>query len=234
VLFSLKPRTDGTLLVTNLLSDGQQWVGRRPAEARKESLAPPTKENEQTGVVDPSMPLTFSARSLSGEMVSNTDARFKGKVVIVAIGGSWCPNCHDEAPFLVDLYSRYHARGLEIVNLSFEEEDQLKDPRRLRAFVAKYRIPYLVLLGGTREQVNAKLPQAKNLNCWPTTFFVGRDGLVHETHAGFASSATGEANSVLKARTDQLIEKLLTQRKGAQRNPPRAKASRFVSQGDAS
>jgi peroxiredoxin len=234
LLFSLKPRSDGTVLVTNLLSDGQQWVGRRPVEARKENLAPPTRENEQTGVVDPSRPLTFSARSLSGEMVSSTDPRFKGKVLIVAIGGSWCPNCHDEAPFLVDLYNRYHARGLEIVNLSFEEEDQLKDPQRLRAFVAKYHIPYPVLLGGTRDQVNAKLPQARNLNCWPTTFFVGRDGLVHETHAGFSSPATGEANSELKARTDQLIEKLLTQKKGAQRNRASDKASRSRSQGDKS
>ena len=74
---------------------------------------------------------------------------------------------------MADLYNRYQARGLEIVNLSFEEEDQLKDPQRLRAFVAKYHIPYPVLLGGTREQVNAKLPQAGNLNCWPTTLFVG-------------------------------------------------------------
>lgn len=216
-LYSLKPQPDGTLVVTNLLRDGQQWVARRPSEARKENLAPPTKENEQTGVVDPSKPLSFSAPNLSGETVTNTDARFKDKVVIVAIGGSWCPNCHDEAPFLVDLYKRYHARGLEIVDISFEEEDQLKDPERLRAFIAKYHIPYIVLLGGTPEQLNAKLPQGKNLNCWPTTFFVGRDGLVHETHAGFSGPATGAANAELKVKTDQLIEKLLAQKDVAQR-----------------
>jgi thiol-disulfide isomerase/thioredoxin len=216
-LYSLKPQADGTFVVTNLLRDGQQWVARRPAEARKENLAPPTKETEQTGVVDPSKPFTFSAQSLSGETVSNTDARFKGKVVIVAIGGSWCPNCHDEAPFLVELYTRYHGRGLEIIDISFEEEDQLQDPQRLRAFVARYHIPYLVLLGGTPEQVNAKLPQGKNLNCWPTTFFVGRDGLVRETHAGFSGPATGAVNAELKANTDQLIERLLAQREVARR-----------------
>jgi len=210
-LYSLKPQPDGTLLVTNLLRDNQQWTARRPAEARKENLAPPTKSTEQTGVVDPSKPLQFSGTSLTGDTITESDPRLKGKVVIVAIGGSWCPNCHDEAPFLVELYNRYHARGLEIVDLSFEEEDELKNPQRLRAFIAKYRIPYTVLLAGTPEQLNAKLPQGKNLNCWPTAFFVGRDGLVKETHAGFSGPATGAAYTQLKEETDTLVEKLLQQ-----------------------
>jgi thiol-disulfide isomerase/thioredoxin len=214
-LYSLKPQADGTLLVTNLLRDNQQWTARRPAEARKENLARPTKSTEQTGVLDPSKPLQFSGTSLTGDTVTEADARLKGKVVIVAIGGSWCPNCHDEAPFLVELYNRYHAQGLEIVDLSFEEEDQLKDPQRLRAFIAKYRIPYTVLLAGTPEQLNAKLPQGKNLNCWPTAFFVGRDGLVKETHAGFSGPATGEAYTQLKEETESLVQRLLQQNQAA-------------------
>ena len=75
----------------------------------------------------------------NGRVVSNTDARFQGKVVLVAIGGSWCPNCHDEAPYLEELYRKYHAAGLEVVGLSFEEGDQLKDPARLRAFITAIR-----------------------------------------------------------------------------------------------
>jgi len=215
-LYSLKPQPDGTLLVTNLLRDGQQWTARRPAEARKEKLAPPTKENEQTSVVDPSKPLQFSAPDLSGKTVTESDPRFKGKVVIVAIGGSWCPNCHDEAPFLVDLYKRYHAAGLEIVDISFEEEEELKNPERLRAFIAKYQIPYPVLLGGTPDQLNEKIPQGKNLNCWPTTFFIGRDGLVKEVHAGFSGPVTGAAHAGLKADTDALVTRLLLQPMKAQ------------------
>jgi thiol-disulfide isomerase/thioredoxin len=208
-LYSLKPQQDGTLLVTNLLRDNQQWIARRPAEARKENLAPPTKRTDQTGVIDPSKPLQFSATSLAGETVTEADPRFKGKVVIVAIGGSWCPNCHDEAPFLVELYNRYHAKGLEIVDLSFEEEDELKDPQRLRAFIAKYHIPYTVLLAGTPEQLNSKLPQGRNLNCWPTAFFVGRDGLVKETHTGFSGPATGAAYTQLRQETEKLVQGLL-------------------------
>jgi len=217
-LYSLKPQPDGTLLVSNLLRDDQQWTARRPAEARKENLPPPTKETDQTTVTDPTQPFQFSAPALAdGTTVSSNDPRFKGKVILVAIGGSWCPNCHDEAPFLVDLYNRYHAQGLEIVNISFEEQDQLKDPERLRAFVAKYHIDYPVLLGGTPDQLHDVLPQGKNLNCWPTAFFIGRDGLVKETHAGFAGPATGAAHTQLVAETNQLIQKLLAQKDIASR-----------------
>jgi peroxiredoxin len=210
-LYTLKPQPDGTLLVTNPLKDGQQRTARRPAQARKQNLAPPTKATEQTSVADSTVPFSFSAPDLNGKLVSNIDAQFRGKVVIVAIGGSWCPNCHDEAPFLVEFYKHYHARGLEIVNISFEEEDQLKDPQRLRAFITKYHIPYTVLLGGTTEQVHDKLPQAKNLDCWPTTFFINRKGLVQEVHAGFSGPETGASYTQLKAETDGLVGKLLSQ-----------------------
>ncbi len=216
-LYGIKLEENGTIKLANLLRPDQQWTGRRPADARKENLAPPTKTEEQTSVVDPSKPLVFAAPDLaSGKELTNADPRFAGKVVIVAVGGSWCPNCHDEAPLLVDLYKRYHSKGLEVVSLSFEEEDQLKDPVRLRAFQAKYGITYPILVAGTPDQLNQKLPQGKNLNCWPTAFFVGRDGLVKEAHAGFAGPATGQAYADLKAETETLIEGLLKQAAPAQ------------------
>jgi thiol-disulfide isomerase/thioredoxin len=132
--------------------------------------------------------------------------------VIVAIGGSWCPNCHDEAPFLMELYRKYHARGLEIVALSFEEGEQLKNPDRLRAFIKKYGIEYPVLLCGDTSELEAKIPQAVNLNSWPTSFFLGRDGKVRSVHAGFAGRATGDMHIRLKEEVTALVEKLLKER----------------------
>ena len=55
---------------------------------------------------DPAEPFRFSFPDMQGQIVSNTDARFRGKVVLVNISGSWCPNCHDEAPFLSALYKQ--------------------------------------------------------------------------------------------------------------------------------
>ncbi len=211
-LYRVKPQGKGTLLVDNLLSDTQHdLVARRPAEARKEQLAAPTDPTQQTTLKDPAAPLTFSAPTLSGKVVSSSDPEFRGKVVLVAVGGSWCPNCHDEAPLLESLYTRYHARGLDIVDLSFEEADQLKDPARLRAFVARYGITYPVLLAGVPDQLNEKITIANNLNCWPTSFFVGRDGRVKEIHAGFAGPANPPAHDQLEKQITALVEQLLAE-----------------------
>jgi peroxiredoxin len=212
-LYSLTPQSDGTLLVSNLLrtdvNDQQNLVARRPAQARAAKLVGPTDPTEQTTMKDPSARFKFSFPDLNGKVVSNTDPQFDGKVVIVAIGGSWCPNCHDEAPFLESLYKQFHGRGLEIVNLSFEEADQLKDPARLRAFIARYGLTYTILVAGDTDELNAKIPQAVNLNCWPTSFFLGRDGRVREVHAGFAGPANPPAHEALVHQTTELVERLL-------------------------
>jgi thiol-disulfide isomerase/thioredoxin len=214
-LYSLTPQADGTLLVSNLLradvNQDQNLVARRPAQARAAQLAGPTDPTQQTTVKDPSAKFSFSFPDLNGKTVSDTDPQFDGKVVIVAIGGSWCPNCHDEAPFLESLYKQFHGRGLEIVNLSFEEADQLKDPNRLRAFIAKYGLTYTVLVAGETEQLNEKIPQGVNLNCWPTSFFLGRDGRVKEIHAGFAGPANPPAHEALMHEVTELVERLLAE-----------------------
>jgi thiol-disulfide isomerase/thioredoxin len=121
-------------------------IARKPEEARKLNLGAPTETTQQTTVKDPNAPLAFSFPDLNGKVISNTDAQFKGKVVIFAIGGSWYPNCHDEAPLLVSLYKRFHAKGLEIVNLDFEQGDPETDTSRLKGFIQHYGIAYPVLV----------------------------------------------------------------------------------------
>jgi len=213
-LYSVTPQGDGTLLVKSLLANphapaNADLIARRPAEARKENLPAPTDPTQQSTVRDPREPLAFSFPDLAGKTVSNTDSQFRGKVVIVAIGGSWCPNCHDEAQFLVSLYKKFHARGLEIVNLDFERGDPDTDTLRLKAFIAHYGIPYTVLTAGTTDQLAEKIPQGVNLNCWPTSFFIGRDGLVKETHAGFAGPGNTAGHAALEHDLTALVENLL-------------------------
>jgi thiol-disulfide isomerase/thioredoxin len=209
LLLEVMPRADGTLRVVQ--NGWKELTAVRSAEARAKGLPEPTDPSRHTSVQDPTAPFHFAFPDLSGKMVSNTDERFRGKVVIVAIGGSWCPNCHDEAPFLVELYGKYRAQGLEIVSLSFEAGDQLKNPARLRAFIQKYGIEYPVLVAGEPDEVSEKLPQAVNLNAWPTTFFLGRDGLVRSSHAGFAGKASGEFHRAMRQEVTGLIERLLAE-----------------------
>jgi thiol-disulfide isomerase/thioredoxin len=209
----ITPQNDGTLAVE---LGGQHHEGSmiayRPEEARAKGLAEPTDADHHTGVKDPTQPFTFSYPDLNGNLVSNTDARFKNKVVLINITGSWCPNCHDEAPFLAEVYRKYHDRGLEIVALSFEEAEQLQNPTRLRAFIKEYGIGYTVLLGGETSSAKEKLTSAEDWDAWPTTFFVGRDGLVKGVHAGFPGPGSGELYRKEKEEFIATVERLLGDR----------------------
>jgi thiol-disulfide isomerase/thioredoxin len=190
MLLEVTPEKDGTLAL--LENEKTQRTAIRAEEARAKGMPEPDDPLKHTTVKDPTEPFQFRFPDLNGQTVSNTDPKFRGKVVLVNIMGSWCPNCHDEAPFLAELYKKYRNQGLEIVALSFEEADQLKDLARLRAYIKRYDMQYTVLVGGQPSEAKDKLAQAVNWNSWPTTFFVGRDGLVHAVHAGFPSSASGE------------------------------------------
>lgn len=217
-LMVLTPGADGTLAIDMTdLHGTSQLSATRPDVARAKGLAPPTDPDHHTTVKDASQPFQFSAPDLNGKIVSNADARFQGKVVLVNITGSWCPNCHDEAPFLAELYRKYHSQGLEVVALSFEEEDQLKNPARLRAFMKEYGIDYTVLLGGTPDERDAKLTQPVNLNSWPTTFFLGRDGRVRFVHAGFPGPASGELYRQAAHEFYSQVESLLAENHTASR-----------------
>jgi thiol-disulfide isomerase/thioredoxin len=207
----LTPKADGTLSVVQ--NKDAALTALRADQALAKGLPQPSDPSRFTSVKDPSEPLRFSFPDLDGKIVSNTDPRFAGKVVIVGIGGSWCPNCHDETPFLVELYKKYKSRGLEIVALSFEEAAQLKDPVRLRSFIKRYNVDYTVLLPGEPKDLNDKMPQGVNLNSFPTTFFLGRDGRVRSAHAGFPGRATGRFHTEAKEEITALVERLLAEPK---------------------
>jgi thiol-disulfide isomerase/thioredoxin len=204
------PQADGTLAVVQ--NKDNPLTALRSEVARAKGLPEPSDPSRFTSVKDPTEPLRFSFPDLNGKIVSNTDDRFRGKVVIVSISGSWCPNCHDEAPFLAELYRKYRGQGLEIVSLSFEEAAQLKNPTRLRVFNKRYGIEYTVLLPGEPKELADKVPQAVNLSSFPTTFLLGRDGRVRGVHAGFPGAASGKFHQQAKDETTADVERLLAER----------------------
>jgi peroxiredoxin len=209
-LLEITPAGDGTL---DILQDGKtKLTAYRPAAARAQGLPEPTNPDLHTKMKDPTEPFRFSFPDLKGRMVSNVDARFRGKVLVIEITGSWCPNCHDEAPFLAEMYRKFGRQGLEIVSLSFEEADQRKDPTRLRAFVKKYGLEFPVLLCGDPDEANAKLTQLDNWNTWPATLFLDRRGLVRGIHSGFPSSGSGDLFRQAKEEFNVQVGRLLAEK----------------------
>jgi thiol-disulfide isomerase/thioredoxin len=210
LLFAATANADGTLTVT--INGAQHYMTVRSTEARAKGIPEPPDPSRYTSVTDPTVPFKFSFPDVTGVMMSNTDARFRGKVVILSIGGSWCPNCHDEAPFLSELYRDYRARGLEIAGLMFENDADPKIARpRVQTFIKRYNVIYPMLIAGTTQNIAEKLPQIVNFGAYPTTIFLGRDGRVRSVHAGFASPATGAEHDRLTKEVRELVERLLAE-----------------------
>jgi hypothetical protein len=84
----------------------------------------------------------------------------------------------------------------------------------------RYGTTYHVLIAGTPDQLTEKIQHVENLNCWPTTFFIGRDGLVKVIHTGYAGPATVEDNRSLEKETTALVERLLAGKESPERSKP--------------
>jgi peroxiredoxin len=154
----------------------------------------------------------FAFPDLAGNTITSKDQAFQGKVLIVALAGSWCPNCHDEAAFLEPLYKEYRARGVEIVSLMFEHFGDF--PRAAEAtqrFRQHYGIEYATLIAGISDKDEAakKLPMLDHVYAFPTTIFIDRKGGVRKIHTGFSGPATGDHYTrfvdEVKATLDQLL-----------------------------
>jgi len=189
-----------------------QLVAYRQDVAVAKGLPQPENYETHTTARDPHEKFAFNFPDDSGKLVSNDDPRFKGKVVLAIVTGTWCPNCHDEAQYLVQLDRKYRDKGLAIVALDFEEPDQQGNLEREHAFVKQYGVKYTYLIAGAPEEMWEKVPQLVNLNTWPATVFIGRDGTIRGVHSGFASPASGEFNAQLKQEFTGKIESLLAEK----------------------
>jgi thiol-disulfide isomerase/thioredoxin len=164
-----------------------------------------------TSVQNPSEPFRFHGVDSSGRTVTQSDPAFRGKVLLVDIFGTWCPNCHDEAPLLQSLYAQFRALGFEIVGLSYEYvDDSARNRHLLSVYRRKYTIEFPLLLAGTTApgQIAKTLPQLRNFGAYPTTIFLDRQGRVRLIHAGFSGPATGRMDE-LRRSFERTIVKLL-------------------------
>jgi thiol-disulfide isomerase/thioredoxin len=154
----------------------------------------------------------FSFPDENGSLVSLDDDRFKDKVVIVQIMGSWCPNCLDETNYLSSLYKEYNAKGLEVVALAFErtktKEKALKNLKNLKKKTAA-DYPFL-LAGATRDdQAEEKLPMLNHIMSYPTAIFIDKQGKIQRIHTGFYGPSTGKYYTDFAEETERLVKEML-------------------------
>lgn len=192
---------------------GAQWgaTSREPTAWTAVRAGPASTDGVSVEKLTPAQ-IRFAFADSSGRRVALSDPRFRGKVVLVSIGGAWCPNCHDEARFLGPYASRRKADGLEVIGLQFEYgTDRIRAFRQLDSFAARYKLPYPLLLAGqpTPDSTAAALPQIGGVKVYPTTLLIDRKGRLRELHTGWAGPATGALHKKVVADLDAAVTRLL-------------------------
>ncbi len=208
---------DGDFLPDGTLK-GQQGGVRAlepfTAERRKDKATadPNALAETLTKVKDPSQPFTFSGVDESGKTLTQNSPQFAGKPMIIDIFGTWCPNCHDEAPVLEKLYKKYHNQGLQIVGLAYEYiDDTPRNLKQIGIYRAKFGLTFPLLLAGTTDQgqIAKTLPQLEGFGAYPTSIFIDRSGHVKAILAGFTGPSTGEKYQEVQQRMDELVRQIV-------------------------
>jgi thiol-disulfide isomerase/thioredoxin len=211
-LFDAEAKPDGTMAGDFWSRDSYHatWVAHRVAA--DERVLPDAWR--LAGLTNDEGRFRFDFPDLDGDRVSLTDGRFAGKVVLVNIFGSWCPNCNDKAPLLAAWHRSFRERGLEVVGLAYElTGDVERDRRQVRRFAERHDIEFPLLLAGLSDKQKAAetLPDLSAVVAFPTTVFVGRDGRARRVHTGFAGPGTGAHHERMVLELERLIEDLLAE-----------------------
>src|SRR4030095_8546170 len=151
--------TGWTGIAIRLKREGERWSGKfhaahtdKPRAFTLQTRTDSAVEGQHVRMKNPNAPFTFACTSLTGEVVRNTDERFKGKALAVDIMGTWCHNCMDESPVLEKVYNQYMKVGLEVVVLLFEIKDDLEQGKKnLTLFRDRYKLTYPVLYCGSMD-----------------------------------------------------------------------------------
>ena len=158
--------------------------------------------------------IAFSFPDVNGNPLSLNDEKYKNKVVILQIFGTWCPNCLDETMYLAPWYDKNKSRGVEIIGLAYERKDDFQyASNRVKRMIAKLDVNYDFVIAGTNDKDAASktLPMLNKVAAFPTTIFIGKDGKVKKIHTGFSGPGTGIYYEQLIEDFNQTVNALLAE-----------------------
>ena len=151
----------------------QAYTGRLVTESYDDSRVKPLLQlTGYNRVLQPGRPVPpFRLASMDSAGTTITDASMRGRVYLLDVWATWCPDCIVEFPAMRALQQRFGARGLTILSVSTDEQQATADRfRRTRE-----PMPWRHAWAGN----DPAGPLAGFEVQWlPTTILVGRDGRI--------------------------------------------------------
>jgi cytochrome c biogenesis protein CcmG, thiol:disulfide interchange protein DsbE len=170
-------------LVLIVLALGAAWIaGSRLAPDAGQAQP---RAGVQVGMIAPA----FTLRALDSQAVSLSSQR--GNVVLLNLWASWCSPCRAEMPGINRIFTRYRDAGFVVLAVNATSQD---DEVNARSFVQSLGLTFPVLLDH-----NGSTGATYRLRSLPTSYFIGRDGVIREVVVGSMTEA------MLEARVKRLL-----------------------------
>jgi len=168
------------LLVTILLVLGTALTTGCGSDSSEQQPTPDV-DTKVGGAVGDQAP-RFELPDLDGGTFKLSD--HEGKVVLVDFWATWCPPCRAALPHLQELSVEYADEGLVIVGIATDRQGA----EIVKPFVTKNGLTFEIVLPA--DQIDQQFGGIRSI---PTTFLVGRDGVVAKKWIGYKDKAIYES-----------------------------------------
>jgi len=153
----------------------------------------------------------FDILSAGSKNQNIDESDFFGKVLIIQLFGTWCPNSLDQTRFLYQWYQENSQRDVEILAVSYETNfSEAYGLSRIETYKETLDINYPVILGGrlSKSQAAVGFPFMEKIEAFPTLVILDKDGYVRYVHSYFNGPATGKYYDQFVAQFNNIIDEL--------------------------
>ena len=133
----------------------------------------------------------FELKTTGGEAIKLSDLR--GQAVLVNLWATWCPPCRAEMLAIEKVYQEYKEEGFTVLAVNMTYQD---DPLAVIPFVNEQGLAFPILLDET-----GAMASAYQLRSLPSSFFIGRDGIINEAVIGGPMS-----EALLRTRIEDILK----------------------------
>ncbi|HED34781.1 MAG TPA: TlpA family protein disulfide reductase [Gammaproteobacteria bacterium] len=170
-------------LLVIVIAGGAGYGLQHYLQSNKQPLKSARPGPDKASVIGIKRP-AFELKDIEGQM-RNID-EWNGKVVLVNFWATWCPPCKKEMPAFIELQEQYSKQGFQVIGIALDDEDSVRD------FANTLGVEY-PLMPADHAGLQLSRDYGNHIGALPFSVFVGRDGIITQTHIGELTKSQVEA-----------------------------------------